>query len=61
MKVERLLFSTFGIVGIGMLVGCGLLVISTREFLAVAKSADGTVVRLEYERSGSDSGGARER
>ena len=58
MKVERLLFSTFGIVGIGMLVGCGLLVISTREFLAVAKSADGTVVRLEYERSSSSSGGA---
>ncbi len=52
MKVERLLFSGFGIVGIGMLVGCGLFVISTREFLAVARSADGTVVRMEYSRSG---------
>ena len=48
MKVERLLFSGFGIVGIGMLVGCGLLVISTREFLDVAKGTDGSVVRLEY-------------
>ncbi len=45
MKVERLVFSVFGIVGIGMLVGCGLLVIGTREFLAVAKSTEGTVVR----------------
>ncbi len=52
MKVERLLFSVFGIVGIGMLVGCGLFVISTREFLAVARSADGTVIRMEYKRTG---------
>ncbi len=58
MRVERLVFSIFGIAGIGMLVGCGLLVMSTQAFLAVAIGADGTVVRLEYERSGSDSGGA---
>ncbi len=35
-----------------MLVGSGLFVISTREFLAVARSADGTVIRMEYKRTG---------
>ncbi len=58
MKVESLFFSIFGIVGFGMLIGCGLFIISTREFLAVAKGTDGSVVRLEYERSGSKSGGS---
>ncbi len=50
--------SIISILGVVLLVLCGLFVYQTLEFLAVAKGADGTVVRLEYERSGSSSGGA---
>jgi hypothetical protein len=55
MKLGKLLFSLFAVIGIGLVVGAWLMFESRQTFLAAAVPAEGTVVGLDMVRSSSGS------